>query len=172
VILRITVEQIEKNIIGGKYMNKPISTKVHGMVDYGTAGLLLSAPLIFGYDLDSPEAMVPMSLGVMTIGASAMTDYEMGFTPLMSMKAHLALDVMNGLFLAASPFIFGFKRKSIGSWLPHVLLGIGEIMTAMMTQTTPSSHVGQPAPTVHGRTKLEGYQPRSSRSTSQLQGVH
>ncbi len=155
-------------------MNKPISTKVHGVVDYGTAGLLLSAPLIFGYELDSPEALVPMSLGAMTIGASAMTDYEMGLTPVMSMKTHLTLDVMNGLFLAASPFIFGFKKKSAMSWLPHVLLGLGEVMIAMMTQTMPANDVGQRAPSVHGRTQLEGYQRTSSttRSLRQVHGVH
>jgi hypothetical protein len=154
-------------------MTKPISTKVHGMADYGTAGLLLSAPIIFGYELDSPEAIVPMSLGAMTIGASMMTDYELGVTPVIGMKTHLTLDVMNGLFLAASPFLFGFKRRrSIGSWLPHVLIGLSEIAIAMMTETTTSRDVGQPAPSVEGRTQLEGYQPRGARSTRQMQGVH
>lgn len=152
-------------------MNKPISTKVHGMADYGTAGMLLSAPLIFGYELDSPEALVPMGLGGMTTVASLCTDYEMGAIPLISMKTHIMLDVMNGLFLAASPFIFGFSRKGVKNWLPHVLLGLGEVATALLTETTPRA--GQPAPSIHGRTQLEGYQPRGARRTSpSLQGVH
>ena len=153
-------------------MNKPISTKVHGMADYGSAALLLSAPLIFGYELDSPEALVPMGLGGMTTVASLCTDYEMGVAPVISMDTHLTLDVMNGLFLAASPFIFGFAKKGIKSWLPHGLLGLGEVLIARMTQSTPR-RVGQVAPSIEGRTQLEGYQPRGKRRTSEvLQGVH
>jgi hypothetical protein len=139
------------------------------MADYGSAGLLLSAPFLFGYELDSPEAIVPMSLGGMTTIASLCTDYEMGAVPLISMKTHLTLDVMNGLLLAASPFLFGFAKRT---WLPHVLLGLGEVMTALMTQTETSDEmVGQPAPSVEGRTQLEGYQPRGTRKPS-LQGIH
>lgn len=150
-------------------MNKPISTKVHGMADYGTAGLLLSAPFLFGYDLDSPEAIVPMSIGSMTLVASLCTDYEMGVAPVIDMKTHLGLDVLNGLLLASSPFLFGFAKRT---WLPHVLLGLGEVATALMTQTEPSQNVGQPAPVVKGRTQLEGYQPHGKRNGSKSHPAH
>lgn len=152
-------------------MKKPISTKVHGMADYGTAGLLLSAPFLFGYDLDSPEALVPMSIGGMTLLASLCTDYEMGVTPIIGMKTHLSLDVMNGLLLAASPFLFGFARKT---WLPHVLIGLGEVATALMTQTESSRDVGQPAPVVDGHVQLEGYQShgKQSKRKAHIQNIH
>jgi hypothetical protein len=153
-------------------MTKPISTKVHGMADYSTAGLLLSAPFIFGYELDSAEALVPMGLGGMTTVASLCTDYEMGVVPMIDMKTHIALDVMNGLFLAASPFIFGFSRKGVKNWLPHVLIGLGECAVALMTDTSKTT-TGQPAPSIEGRTQLEGYQPRGSRRTTpSMQGAH
>lgn len=151
-------------------MTKPISTEVHGIVDYSTSGLLIGAPFLFGYELDSPEAIVPMSLGALTIGASMMTDYELGMTPVISMKTHLTIDVMNGLFLAASPFIFGFYKKSAMNWLPHVILGVGEVAAALLTETRTSYDVGQPAPKAAGRTKLQGYQPHDK--NTKLQSIY
>lgn len=151
-------------------MAKPISTKVHGMVDYGTAGLLLSTPLLLDTDGFGAEKIVPMSLGGMTLLASLCTDYELGVLPLIDMKTHLALDVMNGMLLAASPFLFGFSKKT---WLPHVLMGLSEIATALTTQTERGDRVGQPARTVGGRTQLEGYQPRRETVGSRYsEGVH
>lgn len=147
-------------------MNKPISTKVHGMVDYASAAMLMTAPYFLSED-GGPEQTVPMALGAMTTVASLCTDYEMGVFPLISMKTHITLDIMNGLFLAASPFLFGFSKRT---WLPHVLTGLGEVMTALMTETEPES-VGQPTRKVGGKTQLEGYQRRVERSGS-LQGVH
>ena len=151
-------------------MTKPISTKAHGMVDYGTAAMLLSTPLLLDTEGFGAEKIVPMSLGGMTLIASLCTDYELGAMPLIDMKTHLALDVMNGLLLAASPFLFGFSKKT---WLPHVLMGLGEVATALMTETERGDKTGQPARRVGGRTKLEGYQPRSERAGSRyVEGVH
>ena len=54
------------------------------------------------------------------------------------MKTHLTLDFIAGLFLALSPWLFGFN-----DWvfLPHLIIGIGEMGASLMTKTVPEYNV-------------------------------
>jgi hypothetical protein len=116
---------------------KILSTKVHGILDYIMGALLIASPWLFGFNSENAgaEAWVPILLGVGMILYSIMTNYEYGLTDNISMKAHLILDVIAGLFLAASPWIFGFNDVV---YLPHVILGGLEVGAALMTETKPS----------------------------------
>jgi hypothetical protein len=51
------------------------------------------------------------------------------------MQGHLALDLIAGIFLAVSPWLFGFSDYV---YLPHLILGLLEIGAALFTQTVPS----------------------------------
>jgi hypothetical protein len=53
------------------------------------------------------------------------------------MKAHLALDVLSGIVLAASPWLFDFADRV---YLPHLILGLIEIGAGLMTRTSTSAH--------------------------------
>lgn len=63
-----------------------------------------------------------------------MTDYELGVIKTLSMKTHLTLDMLSGIFLAASPWIFGFADDV---YLPHLVFGLLEIGVVLMTKTQP-----------------------------------
>lgn len=112
-----------------------ISTKTHGYLDYIVGLLLIVAPWLFGFANDGAETWVPVALGVSAIIYSLLTDYELGATRQISMRTHLGLDIFSGIFLAASPWIFGFSEYV---YLPHLILGIGEIGVALMTETKSS----------------------------------
>lgn len=115
-----------------------ISTAVHGVMDYVMGLLLIVAPWLMNWS-DGPETWVPVILGACVILYSLMTRYECGVIGLLPMSTHLTLDVMGGILLAASPWLFGFAEQV---WLPHLVLGILEIGAGLMTQTVPKRGPG------------------------------
>ncbi|WP_229365982.1 SPW repeat domain-containing protein [Fibrisoma montanum] len=111
-----------------------IPTKVHGILDYVSGGLFLASPWLFGF-ADKPAAKwVPLAAGGAALGSSLFTDYELGAVRKLPMTTHLSLDVAEGALLVASPWLFGFARKT---YLPHVLLGAFALGAGLMTQKTP-----------------------------------
>lgn len=97
--------------------------------------LLIVAPWLFGFAENGAETWIPVILGAGTILYSSMTDYELGVIKKISMRGHLWLDGICGLFLALSPWIFNFDEVV---YLPHLILGLLEIGVALMTDPVPS----------------------------------
>lgn len=106
-----------------------ISTKIHGYIDYLMGLFLILLPFIITLP-EGAATLLPIILGVGTVIYSLITDYELGMASILGMKAHLGLDVVAGLFLAASPWIFGFSEII---YLPFLALGVAEVLIAIMT---------------------------------------
>lgn len=125
---------------------KIISRKAHGVLDYVVGILLILAPKIFGFDNGGVEARLPMILGVATIVYSLITDYELGVFKALPFRIHMTLDVLSGLLLALSPWLFGFADRV---WVPHLVVGLLELGAVAMTRTSASlhahAHPGTPA---------------------------
>lgn len=100
-------------------------------MDYLVALLLIASPWLFGFARGGAETWVPVIFGSTAIVYSLLTDYELGVFHVLSMSAHLALDSWSGILLAASPWIFRFNDFVF--W-PHLLVGIVEIATALVTE--------------------------------------
>ena len=115
---------------------KLIGTRTHGFLDYIVGLLLIAAPWIFDFNKGGAETWVPVILGAVTILYSLLTDYEMGISNKISMRTHLTLDMVSGIFLAVSPWLFGFTDYI---WEPHVIVGVLEIVVVLMTRTSPST---------------------------------
>jgi hypothetical protein len=113
-----------------------IPTKVHGVMDYLVGILLIASPWLFDFNRGGMEAWIPVILGAGALMYSIMTDYELGLTRTLSMRTHLTLDLMSGILLAASPWIFGFADYV---YVPHLILGLVEIGAALMTKREPSN---------------------------------
>jgi energy-converting hydrogenase Eha subunit G len=103
-------------------------------MDYLMGVLLVAAPWLFGFARGGAETWVPVVLGVSTILYSLFTDYELSVSRSISMRTHLSIDMISGVFLALSPWIFGFNEFV---YIPHLVLGILECGAALMTETTP-----------------------------------
>jgi hypothetical protein len=118
-----------------------IPTRVHALLDYTVGVLLIAAPWIFGFaDESSAAKWISVIAGVAMIGLSAMTDYEGGFlTRAIPMRMHLATDAVLGVFLIASPWLFGFADQGVNAWLPFVAIGVGELGAAAMTSPVPDT---------------------------------
>ncbi|MFO7272766.1 MAG: SPW repeat protein [Sphaerobacter thermophilus] len=115
-----------------------IPTRIHGILDYVIGVALIAAPWIFGFSDQRAAMWVPIILGAGLILYSLLTDYELGVIKAIPMPVHLALDGISGLFLAASPWLFGFADESSNVWVPHVVVGVFEILAALTTQTRPA----------------------------------
>jgi len=111
-----------------------IKTRTHGYLDYLMGVLLIAAPWLLDFNQGGAETWVPVILGAGMIMYSLMTDYELGATPRISMRTHLTLDLMGGILLAVSPWLFGFADYIYG---PHLILGLLEVGASLMTKTTP-----------------------------------
>ena len=111
-----------------------IPTTAHGVIDYLNAFTLLVAPKLWRLDEVPPSAATFYVFGGSLTATSLITDYELSAANVLPMRAHLALDMVSGAALAASPFALGFRQSGPRYWLPHVALGASEILTAALTK--------------------------------------
>lgn len=109
---------------------KIIDRKTHGYLDYVYGVLLMTSPWVLDYYGKGIESWIPIVMGMGTLMYSALTDYELGFIKLIPMRVHLRVDLVAGIFLALSPWIFGFSERII--W-PHMLFGIIAILVSLAT---------------------------------------
>jgi hypothetical protein len=116
-----------------------IPTKVHGMLDYLVGALLIAAPWLFDFADGGAQQWIPVILGASAILYSLFTDYELGAVRRLSMPTHLTLDLLSGILLAASPWLFGFADDV---YVPHLVLGIMEIGASLMTKRVPGHATG------------------------------
>lgn len=114
-----------------------ISTKAHAVMDYLMCAVLIASPWLFGFARGGAETWVPVALGAGAILYSLMTDYEYSISKSISMSTHLNLDLFAGIFLAASPWLFGFSEFV---YLPHLIFGLLEIGASFMTERASVTH--------------------------------
>ena len=118
-----------------------LPTRVHGVIDYLTGLLLVASPWLFGFaDAGGAAQWLPVVLGAGAILYSLLTDYELGAVRLIPVPAHLGLDFASGALLAVSPWLFGFAGLV---WLPHLLIGLFEVVISLVTRTRPGMDLGQ-----------------------------
>ncbi len=105
------------------------------MLDLVSAGALLAAPKLFGLDDEPRASSVLRMAGGGALAYSMLTNYEFGLVRVLPMRAHLALDAASGAFLASSPWLLGFAKNGPRYWVPHALMGAGEVLAALTTRT-------------------------------------
>ena len=112
-----------------------IPTGVHGALDYLASGVNLAFPGLLGLHGAPWATLAPVIDGLAGAGYSLLTDYELGALKALPMPAHLFLDAAKGVFLAASPWLFGFAGKGPRYWVPHVLMGTADVVAAVTSKT-------------------------------------
>ena len=93
--------------------------------------LLIASPWIFNFAGDGAETWVPVILGIAALMYSLVTAYEFSMVRMISMRTHLTLDLVSGLFLASSPWIFNFDEYV---YIPHLVLGVVEVVASLLTE--------------------------------------
>jgi hypothetical protein len=111
-----------------------ISTKTHAILDYTVGILLVAAPWMFGFHDGGAAQWIPLINGIAALIISMFTDYEGGFFRTIPMKVHLSIDIVAGVILALSPWLFGFADTV---FLPHLIVGVFEIVAGLTTDRVP-----------------------------------
>ena len=129
-----------------------IPTKFHAPLDYIVGAALIASPWIFSFSDTTAPTVVSIVLGIGLIAYSLITNYELGVWKLAPMAVHNLIDVVAGLFLAASPWLFGFANESANVWVPHVVVGLAAVFLGLTTvqkagysyrkSTTPTTAAG------------------------------
>ena len=112
-------------------MRKPISTKVHGVLDYMTASFLHTLPRVMGWS--RPVTTLLDAAGASATAYSLMTDYELGAIKALPMKAHLTLDALSGGTLIGAALIMDDEDDEVRATLAAI--GAWEIAAALMTRS-------------------------------------
>jgi hypothetical protein len=110
-----------------------IPTVIHGFIDYIVGVLLLIFPWALDIDPMAPKGLIFIISGLLALIYSALTKYELGVLRVIPMQLHLALDMFSGLVVAFSPWLFGFSDEI---FLPHLIVGLFEIIAAITTKET------------------------------------
>jgi hypothetical protein len=115
---------------------RPIDSTLHGLTDYQVGTLLMTVfPKWVGIE-GTQSARQIRAAGAVHAGYSTITDYPLGIVKLLPFKAHLAIDAIGAVALAATPFVTGQWKKGRDQWVPHVGLALFEFASLLMTDPT------------------------------------
>ncbi|MDB5231921.1 MAG: hypothetical protein JWN76_2726 [Chitinophagaceae bacterium] len=113
---------------------KVINTKIHGVLDYLYAFIIIAVPFVVEFRDNEPASYTCYTIGTIVLISSICTQYELGLIKVIPMRIHLILDVLAGIFVLASPWIFGFADRV---YLPHVILGLTDLVVVSLSQPSP-----------------------------------
>jgi hypothetical protein len=115
---------------------RPVDATLHGVVDYTAGSFLLTAfPKLAGIE-GTRSARQVRTAAAIHAGYSTITDYPLGVVKLLPFQAHLAMDALGAVALAATPFVTGQYKKGRKQWLPHVALCLFELSSLLITDPT------------------------------------
>ena len=90
-------------------MKKPISPRMHGVLDYATAAATAAAPEVLGFPRSA--ALAGRALAGGYTGLSALTNYPLSVKRVVPFRAHGAMEAVLGLALPALPWMLGFAKN-------------------------------------------------------------
>ncbi|MDX6699223.1 MAG: hypothetical protein QOE65_2620 [Solirubrobacteraceae bacterium] len=112
---------------------RPIDSTLHGVTDYTVGSFLTTAfPRVAGLKGTRAERQIRVA-GALHVGYSTLTDYPLGAVKAIPYRAHLAIDALGALALAATPFVTGQWKKGRREWVPHVALALFELSSLAMS---------------------------------------
>lgn len=130
-------------------MRRPITVRMHAMLDYPLAVVLIAVPWIFGFsDVGGAAVALPVIVGALAFGQSLITDWELSVAKIVPLPVHLKLDALAGIVLVSSAFVFGLSGEGTNVWLPQVVAGIGMLNAGLMTQRSPQDVARRPPPAI------------------------
>jgi hypothetical protein len=115
---------------------RPIDATLHGVTDYTVGTMLVTVfPRLTSLEGTDSARQIRMS-GAIHLTYSMVTDYPLGIVKALPFKAHLALDGVGAVALAATPFLTGQWKKGTKHWLPHIALSLFELSSLALTDPT------------------------------------
>ncbi|MBI3947157.1 MAG: SPW repeat protein [Armatimonadetes bacterium] len=136
----------------GKEGTDVIGSLAHRSIDYIVGVALILAPFLFGFSDVASATWVAILVGAVVILYSLFTSYAAAMDRPVPFASHLTTDLIAGIFLAISPWLFGFFRFSLNVWLPHLLVGLAVVVVSLFSvrvaagRTATAGQLGGEAP--------------------------
>jgi hypothetical protein len=111
----------------------PIPLLMHAAIEPVAAIVLILSSWIFGFSSSGTAQAVTIILGAIMLVAGAMTDWRLALARLIPLRVHFMTDLVVGIVLIVSPFIFGFSGNG-GATRFTIIFGVLELMTALGTR--------------------------------------
>ena len=112
---------------------RPIDSTLHGLTDYTVGTTLMTVfPKLAGIEGTRAATQI-RAAGAVHAGYSIITDYPLGVAKVLPYRAHLALDALGAVALAATPFITGQWKKGPRQFVPHLALAAFELSSLAMS---------------------------------------
>jgi len=118
---------------------KPISARIHGVLDYATVAGFLNAPMVFGFR-GTPAAIVYWLAGIHLL-MTGCTDFPLGFFKFIPFRIHGAIELVVCVFLISAPWIYGFAGDNIPR---NFFIGIAVVIFVVVALTDYSGRVVLP----------------------------
>lgn len=115
---------------------RPIDSTLHGATDYTVGTTLLTVfPRLVGVEGTESAKQIRLS-GASHLAYSTITKYPLGIVKLLPYKAHLALDAIGAIAIAATPFVTGQWKKGRRHFVPHLALAAFELQSLLLSDPT------------------------------------
>ncbi|HEU5121679.1 MAG TPA: SPW repeat protein [Candidatus Saccharimonadales bacterium] len=112
---------------------KVLSAKVHTIIGLIVGVVLFLAPAIFGFGANQAATLTAQLVGVFIVFSELITTSKASLLKVVPMRVHLVLDYATGIFLAISPWLFGFASMPANEWVPHLIVGVLVVGYALIT---------------------------------------
>jgi hypothetical protein len=89
-------------------MRKPISPRIHGVLDYTTSAAVVAMPRLMNFP--KPARRLCDSLAASYTSLSAFTDYPLSVRRTVPFKAHGATELAIAAALPVMPWVLGFSK--------------------------------------------------------------
>jgi SPW repeat-containing protein len=111
----------------------PVPLMMHEAIEPVAAVLLIASSWIFDFSSNSTAQAVTIVVGAIMLVSGSLTDWRLSLARLIPLRAHFMTDLVLGLVLVVSPFVFGFSGNG-GATRFAVIFGALEMLTALATR--------------------------------------
>ena len=108
---------------------KPISPRIHGVLDYSTAAAVAAVPRLLDFPAPARRLCDALAGGYGVL--SALTNYPMSVRRLVPFKAHGAAELAIGAALPALPWLLGFADHRAARNLCFGLTALTAVVAAL-----------------------------------------
>lgn len=108
-----------------------IPTNIHTTIDFILAPLLIASPWIIDFAPIKTAEHIMVNIGILILMQTIFSDYEAGLIKMLPMPMHLIIDILLGIFLMASPWLYKFNSQV---YFPQLLLGASLILAGLLTK--------------------------------------
>jgi hypothetical protein len=120
---------------------------MHAGIEPIAAIILILSSWIFGFSSNGAAQAVTIIIGALMLVAGSLTDWRLSLMRLIPLRLHFMTDLLLGVVLVISPFIFGFSGNG-GATRFAIIFGALELLTALGTSWDPETDVA-----AHHRTR-------------------